>query len=234
MPENKRLLSVFFALCCLLTAQAEDNALPLLQNVMAYESQLLNGSWNYIVDVQEEGYYDYRMNPTRWGFFQNAKPQKPEDLIEYDFDKSPTMQIPSDWNTQDEHLFFYEGTVWFYRKFSVGSSELNDGKRSLLYFGAVNYDAHVYVNTKHVGHHIGGFTPFNYDVTDLLKEGQNTVIVKVDNKRHAEDVPTQIFDWWNYGGITRDVRLVRVPDLYLEDYSLQLTKADAKARRISS
>ena len=230
MPENKRLLSVFFALCCLLTAQAEDNALPLLQNVMAYESQLLNGSWNYIVDVQEEGYYDYRMNPTRWGFFQNAKPQKPEDLIEYDFDKSPTMQIPSDWNTQDEHLFFYEGTVWFYRKFSVGSSELNDGKRSLLYFGAVNYDAHVYVNTKHVGHHIGGFTPFNYDVTDLLKEGQNTVIVKVDNKRHAEDVPTQIFDWWNYGGITRDVRLVRVPDLYLEDYSLQLTKADAKAK----
>ena len=230
MPENKRLLSVFFALCCLLTAQAEDNALPLLQNVMAYESQLLNGSWNYIVDVQEEGYYDYRMNPTRWGFFQNAKPQKPEDLIEYDFDKSPTMQIPSDWNTQDEHLFFYEGTVWFYRKFSEGSSELNDGKRSLLYFGAVNYDAHVYVNTKHVGHHIGGFTPFNYDVTDLLKEGQNTVIVKVDNKRHAEDVPTQIFDWWNYGGITRDVRLVKVPDLYLEDYSLQLTKAVAKAK----
>ena len=211
-----------FGLGCMLTAWAADKDVPLIQNVMGYDSQSLNGAWNYIVDVQEEGYYDYRMNPTRWGFFQNAKPQKPEDLIEYDFDKSPTMQIPSDWNTQDEKLFFYEGTVWFYKKFRVESLEFRDN-RALLYFGAVNYDAHVYVNGQHVGHHIGGFTPFNYDVTDLLKDGENNVIVKVDNKRHAEDVPTQIFDWWNYGGITRDVKLVSVPAVYLEDYSCSLT-----------
>ena len=202
-------------------------AQPLIQNVNAYESMSLNGEWNYIVDVQEEGYYDYRMNPTRWGFFQNAKPQKPEDLIEYDFDKSPTMQIPGDWNTQDERLFFYEGTVWFKKSFQAVPMQ---DVRTLLYFGAVNYDCHVYVNSRHVGHHIGGFTPFNYDISDLLKEGENTLIVKVDNKRHAEDVPTQIFDWWNYGGITRDVKLVKVTPVYLEDYSLQLQKADAKAK----
>jgi beta-glucuronidase len=202
-------------------------AQPLIQNVNAYESMALNGEWNYIVDVQEEGYYDYRMNPTRWGFFQNAKPQKPEDLIEYDFDKSPTMQIPGDWNTQDERLFFYEGTVWFKKSFqAVPMQDI----RTLLYFGAVNYDCHVYVNGRHAGHHIGGFTPFNYDISDLLKDGENTIIVKVDNKRHAEDVPTQIFDWWNYGGITRDVKLVKVTPVYLEDYSLQLQKADAKAK----
>ena len=230
MKMNKRILAAIFAMGSMLTAWAADRDVPLIQNVMGYESQSLNGAWNYIVDVQEEGYYDYRMNPTRWGFFQNAKPQKPEDLIEYDFDKSPTMQIPSDWNTQDEKLFFYEGTVWFYKQFRVESLEFRDSKRSLLYFGAVNYDAHVYVNGQHVGHHVGGFTPFNYDVTDLLKEGANNVIVKVDNKRHAEDVPTQIFDWWNYGGITRDVKLVSVPAVYLEDYSLQLMKADAKAK----
>ena len=211
---------------------------PLLQNVKAYESMSLNGDWHYIVDLQEEGYYDYRMNPTHWGFFNNAKPQHPEDLIEYDFDKSPTMKIPSDWNTQDERLFFYEGTVWFYKQFRVESLELRDGARALLYFGAVNYDSHVYVNGQHVGHHIGGFTPFNYDVTDLLKEGENVVIVKVDNKRHAEDVPTQIFDWWNYGGITRDVMLVKVTPVYLEDYSLQLKSSkfqvpNSKYREIS-
>ena len=137
------------------------------------------------------------------------------------------MQIPGDWNTQDERLFFYEGTVWF--KTSFQAVPMKD-YTTLLYFGAVNYDCHVYVNTKHVGHHIGGFTPFNYDISDLLREGENTVIVKVDNKRHAEDVPTQIFDWWNYGGITRDVKLVKVPKTYLEDYSLQLQKADAKAK----
>ena len=210
---------------CLTVASAV--AQPLIQNVNAYESMSLNGEWNYIVDVQEEGYYDYRMNPTRWGFFQNAKPQKPEDLIEYDFDKSPTMWIPGDWNTQDERLFFYEGTVWFKKSFQAVPMQ---DVRTLLYFGAINYDCHVYVNSRHVGRHIGGFTPFNYDISDLLKEGENTIIVKVDNKRHAEDVPTQIFDWWNYGGITRDVKLVKVTPVYLEDYSLQLQKADAKAK----
>ena len=223
----KKLLTTIIAAGCLLTAWAEGNDLPLIQNVAAYESMLLNGKWNYIVDVQEEGYYDYRMNPMRWGFFQNAKPQRPEDLIEYDFDKSPSMQIPGDWNTQDERLFFYEGTVWFKRSFqAVPMTEC----RTLLYFGAVNYDCHVWVNGKKAGHHVGGFTPFNYDISDLLREGENTVIVKVDNKRHADAVPTQIFDWWNYGGITRDVRLVKVPHVYLEDYNLQLAKADVKAK----
>ena len=217
-------------MACLLTASAEDRPLPLVQNINAYESMSLNGEWNYIVDVQEEGYYDYRMNPTRWGFFQNAKPRRPEDLIEYDFDKSPTMHIPGDWNTQDPRLFFYEGTVWFKTSFSAVPMQ---DIRSLLYFGAVNYDCHVYLNGHHVGRHIGGFTPFNYDVSDLIVEGENTLIVKVDNKRHAEDVPTQIFDWWNYGGITRDVKLVKVTPVYLEDYILTLGggfPADKKAR----
>ena len=208
----------------LLQAWASES-MSLIQNVNAYETMSLNGEWNYIVDVQEEGYYDYRMKPMQWGFFQNAKPQRPEDLIEYDFDKSPTMRIPGDWNTQDERLFFYEGTVWFKKSFqAVPMQEC----RTLLYFGAVNYHCHVWVNGKKAGEHIGGFTPFNFDISDLLIEGENTVIVKVDNKRHAEDVPTQIFDWWNYGGITRDVMLVKVLPVYLEDYNLQLTSLEGR------
>ena len=224
---KKLLTTMLLAASGVLAASAANEPLPLIQNVQAYESCSLNGDWNYIVDVQEEGYYDYRMNPMRNGFFINAKTQKPEDLIEYDFDKSPTMKIPSDWNTQDEKLFFYEGTVWFKKSFqAVPMTEC----RTLLYFGAVNYDCHVWVNGKKAGHHVGGFTPFNYDISDLLKKGENTVIVKVDNKRHAEDVPTQIFDWWNYGGITRDVKLVKVPLVYMQDYNLQLSKAADKAK----
>ena len=224
---KKLLTTMLLAVSGVFTAVAAELALPLIQNVNAYETCSLNGDWNYIVDVQEEGYYDYRMNPMRNGFFINAKPQKPEDLIEYDFDKSPTMKIPSDWNTQDERLFFYEGTVWFKKSFqAVPMNEC----RTLLYFGAVNYDCHVWVNGKKAGHHVGGFTAFNFDISNLLKQGENTVIVKVDNKRHAEDVPTQIFDWWNYGGITRDVKLVKVPMNYLENYDLQLKKAADKAK----
>ena len=225
----RTILSVIMLMVGAVLPQAVSaESLPLIQNVNAYETMSLNGEWNYIVDVQEEGYYDYRMKPTQWGFFQNAKPQRPEDLIEYDFDKSPTMQIPGDWNTQDERLFFYEGTVWFKKSFQAVPMQ---DYRTLLYFGAVNYDCHVWVNGKKAGHHIGGFTPFNFDISDLLIEGENTIIVKVDNKRHAEDVPTQIFDWWNYGGITRDVKLIKVPPVYLEDYNLQLTSLEG--RRLS-
>ncbi len=222
----KTILSIFMLMVGAVLPQALlAESLPLIQNVNAYESMSLNGEWNYIVDVQEEGYYDYRMKPMEWGFFLNAKPQKPEDLIEYDFDKSPTMRIPGDWNTQDERLFFYEGTVWFKKSFQAVPM---DECRTLLYFGAVNYDCHVWVNGKKAGHHVGGFTPFNFNISDLLIEGENTIIVKVDNKRHAEAVPTQIFDWWNYGGITRDVMLVKVPPVYLEDYNLQLTSLEGR------
>ena len=260
MRQIKKVLFAFVGV--LLPAMAAADTLPVIQNVNAYESLSLNGEWNYIVDVQEEGYYDYRMNPTPWGFFRNAKPQKPEDLIEYDFDKSPTMQIPGDWNTQDERLFFYEGTVWFKKSFiaEMRNEELvmrnddfteggNNGLqgnhnssflishsslRVLLYFGAVNYDCRVWVNGKEGGHHVGGFTPFNFDVTEMLKEGENTVIVKVDNKRHAEDVPTLIFDWWNYGGITRDVKLVKVTPVYIEDYNVQMVSLEGRRLAFSA
>ena len=223
----KRIISLCFLWCCFIGTTIAEEVLQ-IANVLARNITSLNGPWHYIVDVQEEGYYDYRMNPTPWGFFLNAKPQKPEDLIEYDFDKAPVMQVPGDWNTQDERLFFYEGTVWLQRTFQW---QPNGDHRTLLYFGAVNYEAIVYVNGKLAGRHEGGFTPFNFDVTDLLQPGDNFVVVKVDNKRRAENVPTQIFDWWNYGGITRDVLLVDVEPLYIENYSLRLK--DLKAKELS-
>ena len=226
---KKRLFSLICAMAATLMVQAHEIALP--GNVLNRQTTSLNGDWNYIVDVQEEGYYDYRMNPTPWGFFRNAKPKRPEDLIEYDFDTSPTMPIPSDWNTRDERLFFYEGTVWFKRSFTMATDPKAEGRRTLLYFGAVNYEAIVYVNGEKMGRHVGGFTPFCFDVSDVLREGENTLIVKVDNKRHADHVPTQIFDWWNYGGITRDVLLVSVAPTYVENYKWTLLPAAAKGKR---
>ena len=225
----KRLLASLLLIIPAAFSASADNDVPQVANVLNRHTTSLNGKWNYIVDVQEEGFYDYRMKPNRWGFFLNAKPQKPEDLIEYDFDKSPSMNIPGDWNTQDDKLFFYEGTVWFKRSFSWHPSS---DRRTILYFGAANYDTHVYVNGTHVGHHIGGFTPFNYDVTDLLKDGDNVVIVKVDNKRRVENIPTLIFDWWNYGGITRDVLLVDVPTTYIENYKLALLSQSEKKGKV--
>lgn len=204
--------------------QAQE--IPLLGNVYGRQHiTSLNGKWRYIVDVQERGFYDYRMNETRWGFFQDAHQQAKSDLVEYNFDTSEQMNVPGDWNTQDDRLFFYEGTVWFRRTFDY---QPQAGKRVVLYFGAVNYESYVYVNGRKMGHHVGGFTPFNFDITAALKEGTNNVIVKVDNKRDRDQIPTNIYDWWNYGGITRDVLLAEVDETYVEDYSLLLDKSNWK------
>ncbi len=220
MTPYSRIIVLLLALSASVSIHAQTEVVA-PQNVYARQTQSLNGDWDYMVDQQEQGYYDYRMNINRWGYFLNAKAQRPSDLVEYNFDESPSMHVPGDWNTQLAELFLYEGTIWMKRDFNYTPVE---GQRLLLYFGAVNYEAIVYVNGKKAGRHEGGFTPFCFDVTDVVKEGKNFVIVKIDNKRHQDNVPTRIFDWWNYGGITRDVMLVSVPETYVEDYSLQLDK----------
>jgi len=65
-------------------------------------------------------------------------------------------------------------------------------------------------------------------VTDKLKSGQNFVVVKADNTRKQDEIPTVNTDWWNYGGITRDVLLAELPNNYINDYKVQLAKSDAK------
>lgn len=190
-------------------------------NVYGRQVTSLNGEWKAFVDQQDMGYYDYRMNPTPWGFFLDAKSRKPADLVEYSFDKSMDMRVPGDWNTQGERLFWYEGTVWYRRKFSFRPK---GGERTLLYFAAVNYESHVWVNGKKAGHHLGGFTPFCFDISDAVEAGDNTIVVMVNNNRRKEAIPTRIFDWWNYGGITRDVMLVSEPREYVTDYVVQLQK----------
>ena len=222
------LTSLSLLMACQLFAAEEANkdyGVSLVTNIFARPSLNLCGQWNYIVDPLENGYYDYRRRPWETtGFFENKKPSNPSELVEYDFDTSPQMNIPTDWNTADDKFFFYEGTIWFKKSFNY---QHKAGKRAILYFGAVNYDAKVYVNGKKMGEHQGGFTPFNFDVTEVLKDGDNFVIVKVDNKREQDNVPTVNFDWWNYGGITREVLLAEVPDTYIEDYYIQLAKGNA-------
>ena len=219
---KKTYLSLILALVFSTIALAQSTELPLIGNIYGRQDvTFLNGKWKYIIDQQEIGFYDYRMKESPWGFFLDAHQKSPLELVEYNFDTSPQMNIPGDWNTQDEQLFFYEGTVWFRKTFDW---KKNTDKRTILYFGATNYEAVVYVNGVKQGKHIGGFTAFNFDITDALKDGQNNVIVKVDNKRHPEGIPTQIFDWWNYGGITRDVMLVQMEKTFIQDYSIQLDK----------
>ena len=193
---------------------------PLIQNVHARHCRSLNGVWHSIVDPYQNGAIDYRGQPLLVdGYFENRKPASKSDRIEYDFDASPTLTVPGDWNSQRRELFFYEGTVWYKTSFDLVPG--ND-TRLFAYFGAANYSASVYLNGALAGSHTGGFTPFNVELTDLLREHDNFLVVKVDNQRHREGVPTANTDWWNYGGLTRDVLLVEVPRTFVRDYAFEL------------
>jgi beta-glucuronidase len=195
-----------------------------IANPGARHAVSLDGKWRTIVDPYENGYYDYRLQPSKDGYFRNAKPKNPGELIEYDFDTSPTLDVPGDWNSQRPDLFFYEGTVWYKRSFDYAAQP---DRRLFLYFGAANYEAIVYLNGEKLGTHTGGFTPFAFEVTGKIKPKDNFVVVKVDNKRHRDAVPTVNTDWWNYGGLTRGVSLVEVPETYVHDYFIQLQKGSA-------
>ncbi len=215
-----RLVLIFSGLA--LAASAE----PTLANVNARATTSLNGKWHVIVDPYENGYYDYRREPydaaakPTGGYFLDHRPADKTELVEYDFDSSPTLNVPGDWNSQDEKLFYYEGTVWYRRRFDCAPSDPTH--RLFLHFGAANYLADVYLNGRKLGRHIGGFTPFEFEITGLVKPAGNSLVVRVDNTRHADAVPTVNTDWWNYGGLTRDVTLVETPATFVRDYHVQL------------
>lgn len=195
----------------------------LIQNISGRKTVSLNGDWHIIIDPYENGYYNYRYEPNPNGYFKNQKPKDKSDLVEYDFDLSPTLKVPGDWNSQRTDLFFYEGTIWYKNCFNY---ILPENKKLFLHFGGVNYEAKVYFNGHYLGTHIGGFTPFNFEITDLVKVKDNIVVLKVDNTRKREGVPTKNTDWWNYGGLTRDVSLIETPKLFVQDYSIQLNLQD--------
>jgi len=211
-------------------AARASSLMPPVQNIYGRSHQSLDGRWSYIIDPYENGYYDYRHMPFdqsasgKGGFYDDRKPKDKTDWVEYDFDRAPTMKVPGDWNSQAEKLQLYEGTVWLRQVFQA---DPKPDRHYVLYFGAVNYEAHVYLNGKKLGMHKGGFTPFQFDVTDKLAKGRNVVVVKADNTRHLDEIPTVNTDWWNYGGITRDVMLAELPATYIADYKVQLAKHDA-------
>jgi beta-glucuronidase len=214
--------SLIPVLCAFCASAAAAPPVDLIQNVTARENITLNGSWRTIVDPYDNGYYDYRHEPLKGGgYAANRKPQSKSDHIEYDFDTAQQLQVPGDWNTQRPELFLYEGSVWYEHNFDYA---LKPGRRLFVWFGAANYSAIVFLNGHRLGEHAGGFTPFQFEITNLVREKGNFLIVLVNDQRLREGVPTVNTDWWNYGGLTRQVRLVEVPETFVEDYFVQLQK----------
>ncbi len=201
---------------------------PLLTNVPGRATISLNGKWQYIMDPYETGFYDYRYQERNVsdpdGFWNSDVPANKTDRKEFGFSDKYILKVPGDWNSQEAKFLYYEGTVWYKKSFDF--TPVGKDKKVYLYFGAANYKTDVYLNQKKLGAHKGGFTPFNFEIPDtLLKPAGNLLVVKVDNKRFVDEIPTLNTDWWNYGGLTRDVQLVITPQTFIQDYSVQLARS---------
>ncbi len=217
---------------CMLAAaaivtSAVMEAAPFMTNVYGRDYVLLNGKWSAFTDLYDQG--------RKMEVYKNRKPQSNEEFYEYSFDGAMRLDVPGDWNSQYPELKYYEGTMWYARHFDAptpNSFRNQDSEaaaitatgRTFLYFGAVSYRCMVYLNGELIASHEGGFTPFQVEVTGLLKDKDNFLCLEVSNRRTPDAIPAMNFDWWNYGGITRDVMLVSVPQVFVEDYFIRLDK----------
>jgi beta-glucuronidase len=195
-------------------------ASTVLVDVDHRQSVSLNGEWHSIVDPYATGLYTFHHELRKDGFYLNGAAEPGSDhLVEYNFAESPTLNVPGDWNTQSAQLFYYEGVVWYQRDFDY---QPKPHHRTFLHIGAANYKALIWINGQHVCDHEGGFTSFDCEATQQLHAGKNFIVIAVDDTRQADGVPTATTDWFNYGGLTRDVSLVEVPGIFVDDYDLHL------------
>ncbi len=94
--------------------------------------------------------------------------------------------FPATGTRRKKNCSFYEGPVWYERAFSYRKREHT---RVFVNFGAANYFSRVYLNGEALGEHEGGFTPFNFEITDKIHEGDNFLVVEVNNARRRDAVP---------------------------------------------
>lgn len=205
-------------------ATGQEPLRTLLVGVDHRNTVSLDGDWHYLVDQPpSRELYDRNGTVRDSGYAQNTHPNinSGPHNAEYDFATAPTLKVPGDWNTQEPTLFHFEGTVWYQRDFTM---EPQPGRRTFLHLGAANYRSFVWVNGKRICEHEGGFTPFDCEVTTAVHGGSNFVVIAVDSTRHRDDIPSVQYDWLNYGGLTRDVSLVTVPNEFIDDYDVHLRK----------
>ncbi len=125
----------------------------------------LNGTWEFEIDSAEVGVFKEYWNREKLNGTITV-PYCPESVL-----------------SGVGHTDFMN-CVWYRKVFSLPSSF--DGKHTILHFGAVDYEAMVFVNGQKVGGHQGGFTPFSFDITPFLKEGENVLMVcALDHERSA-------------------------------------------------
>ena len=177
-------------------------------------TESLNGSWFFTLDRFDEGlrqkwFADTPLPATKW--------PRPRD---YDAGQGQTLDVPGCWAAQRSEWTFYEGGAWYTRVLDHHPDPARP--RTVLRIGAANYQARIFLNGVFLGNHRGGSTPFCIELTPALQPGANRLQIQVDNQRARDRVPMNHFDWFNYGGLYREVLLLHLPPVFIRDASVQL------------
>ncbi|MBR6406261.1 MAG: hypothetical protein IKS18_08755 [Lachnospiraceae bacterium] len=158
------------------------------------------------------------LNPLSVGDFENANSVHRDFVLradpftaaeydrEYEVDKEVTL--PHTWNVDsDERLQNYRGIGCYETTVTIRNPV--DYDAAFLYVGAAYHTANIYVNGHPAFYHSGsGYLPFEAEISEYLKEGENQIRIDVDNTPKKEMLPHVLdFDWADDGGLTRDVRL---------------------------
>jgi len=181
----------------------------------------LNGLWQYAVERLPEGAFKPVQGLAPGASFTNAEPPAEWQgtvLVPFAID-APLSGVM--------HVLRPNERLWYRRTFRIPDAW--DGKRILLHFGAVDWEASVYVNGKRLGQHRGGYDPFTFDVTDALREGENELLVACWDATEAQcqAIGKQImpenrkgFRYQPTGGIWRTVWLEPVPKTHIQSLTI--------------
>lgn len=159
--------------------------------------------------------------PLNFGWKYSEKFEDGMFRLNYDDSAFDTVDIPHcnkeiPYNYFDEKMFQF--TSCYRKHFRLPAAAHRDGRRVILHFeGAASY-AVVYVNGKEAGSHKGGYTPFTFDITDIINTKVNVISVMLDSAERKEIPPFgHMVDYLVYGGIYREVWLEIVDDVHIED-----------------
>ncbi|GLB29477.1 beta-glucuronidase [Lacrimispora amygdalina] len=188
------------------------------------KSRSLNGEWNFSADQ-----YDNCLR-AKWFLEQDTNDEGRSVPLDYAFDDWDKIEVPGVWNLAKPEYFYYEGPAVYSRRFSL--EEENKG-RVFLQFGAVSYEARIFLNGTFLGIHKGGSTPFSIEITAHLK-AENRLIAVADNTRRKNQIPSENTDWFLYGGIYRGVSLLFVPDVHIKNMRVNLTDRETGAIEVSA
>jgi beta-glucuronidase len=169
--------------------------------------------WRFTIDPFDEGLRQ------RWYAADDTPPERWVVPRDYDF-AGEAVTLPSCWNLLRPELLHYEGGVWYSRR--LEQRDPRDRSRIFLRIGGANYETRIFLNGRFLGAHRGGSTPFCIELTAALRDGANRLDINIDNRRLPQRVPMHHMDWFNYGGLYREVELLRLPPVFIRRFEIGL------------